>query len=316
MSAWILPRTLGHVGTPTLKCQGIKTKLVRFIAQSVAWSPGSVGRWIEPFVGTGVVPLNLLPPRALLADINPHVVRVLRDIQSKALTAEMARAVLDNEGRRLAEKGEGYYYEVRERFNADPTSLDFIFLNRSCFNGVIRFNKKGRFNTPFGHKPKRFDASFLTRVTNQIKWTAQQMSGREWEIVCADWRDTIREARETDFVYLDPPYIGRHVDYYSQWGETEADSLSREARALPCGYALSMWMENKYRVNDHIPSMWPNHPIRKASHFYHVGSSEALRNEMLEALVIRPGYETDDKGTYQTKRSKVDPEMQLSLLDG
>lgn len=258
---------------------------------------------MEPFLGSGVVGLNIAPPRALLTDANPHIVRLYQDIQSRRLTGDSAREALSAEGARLSKEGERVYYEIRERFNATPSSIDFLFLNRSCFNGVVRFNRKGGFNTPFGHKPQRYDASFLTRVANQIRWARKQMDGKDWTFATMDWRNALSDVDANDFVYIDPPYVGRHADYYSQWSETQATDLAAAVQALPSGFALSMWLENRFRKNDHIEAAWADNDIRLASHFYHVGSTESLRNEMTEALVIRPGFATPDEGVYQTKRA-------------
>jgi DNA adenine methylase len=62
----------------------------------------------------------------------------------------------------LRTEGEPYYYLVHDHFKANPTSLDFLFLNRSCFNGVTRFNRSGKFNVPYGHKPQRFAQAYVT----------------------------------------------------------------------------------------------------------------------------------------------------------
>ena len=300
---WRLPIAIRDVSAPPLKIQGIKTKLVKFIGQSIAWDSGESGRWVEPFFGSGCVALNLMPPRAILGDKNPHIVRLYKDIQSGVLTPDVVRGGLSEMGALLSVRGQDYYNEVRTRFNQTGASLDFLFLNRSCFNGVIRFNKKGGFNTPFGHKPQRFDAKFLTRVSNQVKWAGRQMANKDWQFHCADWSELFAVTTSADFVYLDPPYVGRHADYFSQWDGEEAGRLATAARLLPCGFALSMWMENQYRKNEHIESEWSDNDIRLASHFYHVGSSESLRNEMIEAVVIRRGFSTADAGVYQTKRS-------------
>src|SRR5437868_14833385 len=102
---------------------------------------------------------------------------------------------------------------IRERFNANPTSLDFLFLNRSCFNGVMRFNRQGKFNVPYGHKPERFAQAYVTKITNQIRRIAEAMSSLDWQFSAADFRQTLAVAAPGDFVYVDPPYAGRHVDY-------------------------------------------------------------------------------------------------------
>jgi DNA adenine methylase len=276
------------VGVPPIKSQGIKTKLVPFIAASISWN--GEGRWIEPFLGSGVVALNMRPNRALLADANPHLISVYRDIQSGELTAALLTDHLRFEGERLLMRGEEHYYEVRERFNDAPSSKDFLFLNRSCFNGVIRFNKKGRFNVPFCKKPDRFRQAYVTKITNQVRWAREVISAGDFEFKVQDWRQTLKEASDGDFVYLDPPYNGRHADYYSQWEDIEDDSLAQAIVSRRGGFALSTWLENKYRKNEYVSKWFSDFPTVTQSHFYHVGSSEDLRNEMTEALVIQRGY--------------------------
>jgi DNA adenine methylase len=85
-----LPYAITHVGTPPIKCQGIKTKLVPFILASLRWN-GEGGRWIEPFIGSGIVALNLVPQRALLADTNKHIIGFYQAIQRGEMSRESAR---------------------------------------------------------------------------------------------------------------------------------------------------------------------------------------------------------------------------------
>jgi DNA adenine methylase len=297
-----LPSKITHAKAPPLKCQGIKTKLVPFIFGSVEWVPTEGARWIEPFLGSGVVALNLAPQNALLSDTNRHIIAFYNAIQSGELTRESVREFLISEGKRLAIEGADYYYEVRKRFNSHGSSFDFLFLNRSCFNGVMRFNSQGKFNVPFGHKPQRFTQAYITKIANQVNWTAKQLRDKDWEFRVATWDKILPQARLGDFVYLDPPYIGRHTDYYNSWSEDEATRLATAVKNLPCGFALSMWLENRYRKNIHIEECWSGFDLRVCSHFYHVGSSETLRNEMDEALIIKPGFATPDLGRQKTKR--------------
>ena len=151
---------------PPIKCQGIKTKLVNEIKRIVASQ--AYDRWLEPFCGSCVVPLNVQPRNAVLSDTNIHIIRLYEEIQRGGLTPATAKSFLIEEGDKLRSGGEAYYYSVRERFNDHPTSLDFLFLNRACFNGVMRFNRQGRFNVPYGHKPNRFRQAYITKITNQI----------------------------------------------------------------------------------------------------------------------------------------------------
>ncbi|GAA8003678.1 hypothetical protein HpMS63_12680 [Helicobacter pylori] len=89
---------------------------------------------------------NIQPKRALLCDSNPHLIRFYQAIQDEKITPKIVREFLNEEGLKLLQSNGEYYYEVRERFNKDCDSLDFLFLNRACFNGMIRFNQKGKFN--------------------------------------------------------------------------------------------------------------------------------------------------------------------------
>lgn len=307
-----LPHNISHVGVPPIKCQGIKTKLVPFIFSSIRWDGKADGQWIEPFIGSGVVALNLAPQRALLSDTNKHIIGFYQAIQRGEMNRESAREFLECEGKKLAAREAEYYYEVRARFNEGHSPFDFLFLNRSCFNGVMRFNRRGGFNVPFGHKPQRFAPAYITKIVNQIGWVAKQMQGKEWTFQVSHWEEALKQADTEDFAYLDPPYIGRTADYFNSWDIIEAEKLSEAVKELSGGYALSMWLENRYRKNEHIAQAWSQGEMRVCSHFYHVGSTETLRNEIDEALVIKPGFAMPDIGKQRT-RKEPKPASQLTF---
>jgi DNA adenine methylase len=283
----LLPQEITTIVVPPVKCQGIKTKLVPFIAASIRWH--GKGRWIEPFLGSGAVLFNLRPERAVATDTNKHIIRLYADIQSGALDEHLVRDHLQAEGKKLAAKGEVHYYEVRERFNATGAPLDLLFLSRACFNGVMRFNKSGEFNVPFCRKPQRFRSSYVTKIVNQVKKVREIIQGRAWEFRATNWKEVIAHAEPEDFVYCDPPYIGRHADYYNRWSNADAAELATTVKGLPCGFAVSMWQENKYRTNSHIAVDWGGCVVKTFSHFYHVGPTEDRRNRMTEALILHPG---------------------------
>ena len=270
---------------PPLKCQGIKTKLVSTI-QKVA-ETREYSRWIEPFCGSGVVALNVQPKKALLCDTNRHIIGLYQEIQSGKITAASAKDFLTSEGEKLKSLGEPYYYEVRTRFNETGSPLDFLFLNRSCFNGVIRFNRKGKFNVPYCHKPERFAQAYVTKITNQVRQIAQILRSVDWTFEVRDFRETIAQAVAGDFVYVDPPYAGRHVDYFNSWSDEDELALAANLGSLPCDFLLSTWHSNEFRTNTAIDLVWSRsdfHMLKRA-HYYHVGSSEDLRHPMIEALI-------------------------------
>lgn len=277
------------VRIPPIKIQGIKTKLVNLISEGIRLNENGI--WYEPFMGSGVVGLNLAPRRAVFADINPHVISLYNEIKTGEITSYKVREFLETEGKLLEEKDGEYYYYVRDRFNENPNSLDFLFLNRSCFNGMIRFNRDYKFNVPYGHKPARFSKAYVTKIVNQVKWLETLFPEKEWEFKCQSYIQTIREASKEDFIYCDPPYIGRHVDYYDSWDEEHEVQLRNELFASGAKFMLSTWEENKYRRNEYIDTIWNGCYKLNQKHFYYIGAKESNRNAMTEALLMN--YDPD-----------------------
>lgn len=269
---------------PPIKCQGIKTKLVPLIKQVVQYNEN--GRWIEPFMGSGVVGFNIMPQNAVFADTNPHLINFYNAILNDEIDSFKVRKFLEHEGQNLSKYGKDYYYEVRERFNKNNSPSDFLFLNRACFNGLIRFNKKGGFNVPFGHKPDRFSKAYITKIANQINYVSLIFKEMNCNFICQDFQKTLSRLSENDFVYCDPPYLGRHVDYYDSWNEDMEKALFSVLNQLPCKFILSTWHSNRYRENPFINSLWSKFNILTKEHFYHVGAKENNRNAMTEAIVM------------------------------
>jgi DNA adenine methylase len=274
---------------PPLKCQGIKTKLVGDIARLA--QRFDLDRWVEPFCGSCVVALNVQPRRAVLSDSNIHIIQFYLDVQSGRVTAGSVREFLHDEGQKLGRTGEAHYYKVRERFNSEPNSLDFLFLNRSCFNGVMRFNRHGKFNVPYCHKNDRFAPAYVTKITNQVKGIQDVLARLDWTFVAADFRSALSQLQPSDFVYADPPYAGRHVDYFNSWSEEDERELAQLLKGAPCNFMLSTWHSNEFRENQSIKENWnaPRFHLFTRKHFYHVGSTEELRHPMIEALITNFG---------------------------
>ena len=270
---------------PPIKCQGIKTKLIPFIKSHVVCNP--VGRWIEPFVGTGVVVFNVAPERALLTDKNKYVIKFYKDIQTQKITAQVARDFLEYHGKQLLAGGADYYKEMRDQFNKNGDPLYFLFLNRSDFNGMIRFNKHGGFNVPFCKKPNRFSKAYITKICNQIQRVYDVMKDKDWVFESCSWKETMNKVTADDYIYLDPPYIGRDTCYVGEWPEEEAVLLAEYARKVPANVCLSMWKENQFRRNSHLYENWADFTWFDTQHFYHLGGKETNRHPMTEVLAIK-----------------------------
>lgn len=295
------------VFVPPIKIQGIKTKLVPLIKQSVIMDDGAV--WIEPFMGSGVVGFNVEPERAVFADTNPHIINFYNHIKSGMITPHIVREFLEYEGGLLARDDAEHYYLVRSRFNREHDPLDFLFLNRACFNGMIRFNQKYDFNVPYGHKPQRFAKAYVTKIVNQVAHVSQLLQSHpSWEFLCQPFEATIAMAAQNDFIYCDPPYIGRHVDYYDSWDEESEIALHGALVESEAKFMLSTWDHNDYRANQYIQTVWSDcHKITQ-EHFYHVGAKEINRNPVIEALLTN--YVITGK---QNKQMTCD--HQISLLE-
>ena len=271
------------VNVPPIKSQGIKTKLVPWINSIIPREFD--GKWIEPFMGTGVVAFNLAPERALLCDANPHLINFYQAINDGRITPEIVKQFLEKEGAELLDKGEVHYYKLRDRFNETHSPLDFLFLNRAGFNGMIRFNRKGAFNIPFCKKPQRFARAYITKIVNQVSHVVRLLKIKDFVFKCQPFQATIANAGSSDIIYCDPPYIDRHVDYYNGWDGKREYELFDALSGSKSKFILSTWHHNDFRRNDYIDELWNRFNILTLEHFYHVGGSEKNRNPMIEAIV-------------------------------
>lgn len=271
------------VFVPPIKSQGIKTKLVDWISSNVEGL--DYERWVEPFMGTGVVAFNIRPKKAILCDSNPHLIKFYNALKHQEITTGLVKNFLTEEGKKLLDSNGEYYYEIRDRFNSKGNSLDFLFLTRSCFNGMMRFNKKGGFNVPFCKKPNRFAQALITKITNQVKNISQIIELGDYTFIHQDFQQTLAQLKPNDLVYCDPPYIGRHVDYFDSWSEKEEKILNNGLIDSQVKFIISTWLSNKYRTNKYVFSIWENCFICTKEHFYHVGGKELNRNAMNEALL-------------------------------
>lgn len=182
---------------PPLKWAGGKRWLLPHLAP--LWRAHQNRRYVEPFCGGLAAPLGLRPETAVLNDINPHLVNFYKHLQRGfEITIEMK-----NE--------ENSFYRHRNRFNqlireeksetAEAAQL-FYYLNRTCFNGLCRFNQSGEFNVPFGtHKAITYltDFSQFRRVFKKWDFTNLDIESLELE--------------PEDFIYADPPYDVEFTTY-------------------------------------------------------------------------------------------------------
>lgn len=199
---------------PPLKWAGGKRWLVPHVKP--IWEQHAQRRYVEPFCGGLAVVLGLQPNEALLNDVNPHLINFYRQVQSGL---EMRLAMRNDEQ---------LFYRHRDRFNrlihnggantAEAAQL-FYYLNRTCFNGLCRFNKSGDFNVPFGTYKTINYASDFSEYTSAF---------RRWQFSNEDIESLKIEAE--DFIYADPPYDVEFTTYSA--GGFSFDDQKRTARLL------------------------------------------------------------------------------------
>ena len=199
---------------PFLKWAGGKGQLLKEIEKYYPFRDGYITKYAEPFVGGGAVLFDILSKYDLeevyISDINAELIntyRVIRDDVDALI--EMLYAMqgifvpLGTEARKL------YYIQKRERFNdlkvngSESTNIEkaalMIFLNKTCFNGLFRVNRKGLFNVPMGayKNPMICDENNLRAVSEKLQKVT---------IVCGDYRNSADFIDKSTFVYFDPPY--------------------------------------------------------------------------------------------------------------
>jgi DNA adenine methylase len=187
---------MSEIILPFLKWAGGK----RWLANNSAFGvPIFEGRYIEPFLGSGSIFFSLQPKHSILSDVNEELVGTygsLRDEYEKVLRHLKAHA---------RKHCKDYYYTVRDELkprSSAARAARFLYLNRTCWNGLYRVNLKGKFNVPKGTKSK------VIMETDDFALVSRSL--KRARLVCSDFEAVIDKAREGDFIYADPPYTVRH----------------------------------------------------------------------------------------------------------
>ncbi len=189
-------RSIIPKASPFVKWAGGKRKLIDYIF-SIA--PASFDRYLEPFVGGGAVGLALGYHKMLLNDANVELINTFRIVRDNL---EALILLLDEHQRRHSQE---YFYIVRAQDSTDLHPIEqaarFIYLNKTCFNGLYRVNKQGQFNVPFG---KYKNAILYNREDIQV--ASKVLQGAE--LFAQGYQSFLeQQARPGDFIYLDPPYV-------------------------------------------------------------------------------------------------------------
>ena len=214
------------VAQPFLKWAGGKTQL---LDKLLAAAPSTFRRYIEPFLGGGALFFALRPESAVIADANPELINLYVEVRD---SVDKVINVLQT-----FEVSEKQFYDVRalEFENLSPVfaAARTIYLNKTCYNGLYRVNRKGQFNVPYGHyqDPTVCQPELLKSASKAL---------RDVDIRVGDYRETLHslQTRQGDFIYLDPPYlpVARYSDFRrytrEQFHEDDHRDLAREVHRL------------------------------------------------------------------------------------
>lgn len=199
---------------PFLKWAGGKGQLLKEIEKYYPFENGSITKYAEPFVGGGAVLFDILSKYNLkeiyISDINAELINTYRIIRDDIdVLIEMLSKLQNDFIPKDTDERKAYYMQKRERFNDLKVNGDeniniekaalMIFLNKTCFNGLYRVNKKGFFNVPMGayKNPLICDEKNLRAVSEKLQ---------NVKIVCGDYKESAEFIDENTFVYFDPPY--------------------------------------------------------------------------------------------------------------
>ncbi|MGZ7117060.1 MAG: DNA adenine methylase [Methanobacterium sp.] len=295
---------------PFLKWAGGKTQLLSEFEKRLPSSireTGEIKSYIEPFIGGGALFFFLKNKynieNSFLFDINPELTIAYKVIQkdNEKLIAQL-REIENIHLEKSESKRKEYYYEIRNLYNAQMKVFDynnynrdwikrtkyFIFLNKTCFNGLFRQNLKGEFNVPFGRyeNPKILDESNLIAVNKSLANT---------EIFCADFIDSSKYIEKSSLVYLDPPYrpLNKTSNFtsYAKNGFLEKDQvrLAKFFHLMDKKNAYLMLSNSDPKnvdINDNFfEKLYKNFYINRISAKRNINSNITKRGEINELII-------------------------------
>lgn len=284
---------------PFIKWAGGKSQLLNEIRKKY---PPKIERYCESFVGGGAVLLDILanfqPKEILINDINSELINLYIQIRDNVeILIENLSELQDLYWKMHENNRKVFYMEKRKRFNfgiqtdniskAEMAYL-FIFLNKTCFNGLYRVNKQGLFNVPIGSykKPPICDDINLRLISNLLQ---------NVQIICGDYSKTADFINENTFVYIDPPYrpISTTSSFTSysnaKFGDVEQIALSKFIDRIS-GYGAKVVISNSdpknFNENDNFfDAIYSDYHISRVSAKRMINSKANSRGNIQELLI-------------------------------
>jgi len=248
---------------PFLKWAGGKTQLLDEIDKRLPEDEirsGKIDTYIEPFVGGGAIFFYIAHEypeikHFYLFDINGDLVNCYNAIKTNvASLIDELRNLESNFLRRNTVARKHFYYFIRKEFNSDRSVAKLIFLNKTCFNGLYRVNRKGEFNVPFGDYNN-------PNICNEDNLRAASEVLQKADILCSDFEESEKYITESTFVYFDPPYRPLSVtasftsyskEDFSQDDQTRLSCFCKKIDPNGAKFLLSNSDPKNENPNDHF----------------------------------------------------------------
>lgn len=263
---------------PIVKWVGGKRQLMFELLKNM---PKSYNRYFEPFIGGGALFFELYPENAYISDMNEELINLYQVVRDNVdeLISDLQEHEISKE----------YFMEIR---NIDRTeeyqnwsniqkASRFIYLNRTCFNGMYRVNSQGQFNVPFGSykNPRIVDAENLLNCSELLKKT---------EINCSDFSEILKKVKKGDFVYFDPPYVplsetSSFTSYTKDGFDMDMQSKLRDV----CDELDSMGVKFLLSNSDtkFVNKLYANYEIKKVFASCQINANAYGRGKITEVLV-------------------------------
>ena len=276
--------------TSFLKWAGGKKRLVLLLDKL---TPSSIDRYFEPFLGGGAFFFYLIqtrkPFKAFLSDSNPQLINTYRVVRDNV--KELIEILTDHQ-EKYYKSGEKYYYSIRDNNNNNDNNKQsnlaelagkFIFLNKTCYNGLYRVNKIGNFNVPHGKyfNPKICNKEKLIECSNLLNRS-------EVNIICDTYKNTTLQCQEDDFIYFDPPYFpvsrtANFTDYTKEsFGMKQHRELANEFdRLTSIGSKVLLSNSN----SDYIKSLYEKYSILKVKSQRNINCDAKRRSDHHDLII-------------------------------
>lgn len=297
-----------NTAKPFLKWAGGKTQLISAIEKSLPFEiTHSKFTYLEPFVGSGAILFWMIDKfpkleRAVINDINEDLINTYRIIASKPKELIDILKILQNEFHCLDGKQEEkkeYFYAKREMFNKriverTAQAALFIFLNRTCFNGLYRVNSKNKYNVPIGSykKPTICDDKNILAVSSALQ---------KVEILCGDYQDTLESAAENSFFYFDPPYkpLSKTSSFnsYAMAEFNDSEQIRLRDFCLKLDILGHQWILSNSDVRGKAPNddffdeLYSSFKISRVKARRSINANPKKRGELNELLITNYNYE-------------------------